>query len=92
MESGKEPISQLSKKVSNISHNHCLGVAASDVFTAADIQIQKTITYNLQQLYPRAKIIGTKLNSPLIISIGEEDNNDDSYPFTQPYIQPDQID
>lgn len=35
-----------------------LGTAASDVFTAADIRIQKTIEYNLRQLYPRAKIIG----------------------------------
>jgi len=38
---------------------HCyLGMAASDVFTAADIQIQKTIEYNLKELYPRATIIG----------------------------------
>lgn len=35
-----------------------LGMAASDVFTAADIQIQKTIEYNLKELYPRATIIG----------------------------------
>jgi hypothetical protein len=35
-----------------------LGQAASDVFTAADVRIQKTIEFNLKQLYPRAKIIG----------------------------------
>ena len=38
--------------------HRCLGMAASDVFTAADIQIQKTIEYNLKELYPRATIIG----------------------------------
>jgi 3'-phosphoadenosine 5'-phosphosulfate (PAPS) 3'-phosphatase len=40
-----------------------IGQAASDVFTQADVNIQKTIEYNLKQLYPRAKIIGTQLIS-----------------------------
>lgn len=57
-----------------------VGQAASDVFTEADIRIQKTIEYNLKMLYPRAKIIG------------EEDDSDKSYEVENPYIQPDQID
>ncbi|CDW74136.1 3 (2)-bisphosphate nucleotidase 1 [Stylonychia lemnae] len=33
------------------------GMCANDVYTELDLQIQKTIHYNLKQLYPRAKII-----------------------------------
>eukprot|EP00347_Sterkiella_histriomuscorum_P009337 403341598 len=57
-----------------------LGQAESDVFTYADFYIQKTVSYNLKQLYPRATIIG------------EEDDNDQNYEFVKPYIEPDQID
>lgn len=67
-----------------------IGQAAADVFTAADIHIQKTIEYNLRQLYPRAKIIG--IPHLLHTTIGEEDQNDNSYPSETPYILPDQID
>jgi fructose-1,6-bisphosphatase/inositol monophosphatase family enzyme len=53
------------------------GQAVSDVFTEADIRIQKTIEYNLKMLYPRAKIIG------------EEDALDKNYEYKNPYILPD---
>ena len=61
-----------SKKVSGITSytlfihyaEHCnsllifVGIADSDVFTAADMNIQHTVIHNLKALYPRAKIIG----------------------------------
>ena len=60
------------------------GKAASDVFTEADVLIQKTIEYNLRQLYPRATIIGTLFY--LKVLLGEEDDEDQSFPFDKPYI------
>lgn len=56
---GTLPISQI------ITALNALGQAASDVFTKADILIQKTIEYNLKELYPRAKIIGKNFHKSL---------------------------
>jgi fructose-1,6-bisphosphatase/inositol monophosphatase family enzyme len=49
---------QKGKKHSSFTIIALIGQSASDVFTAADVLIQKTIEFNLKQLYPRAKIIG----------------------------------
>lgn len=76
MVSGNSQILPPFKKVIKNLWRHIIGRAASDVFTAADIRIQKTIEFNLKQLYPRAKIIG------------EEDDEDKSYPSEEPYILP----
>lgn len=56
----------------------------------ADVCIQKTIEYNLKQLYPRAKIIGNIYHLTQVI--GEEDDEDKNFLFKEPYIMPDMID
>ena len=55
------------------------GTSAADVFTEVDVHIQNTVMYNLEQLYPRAKIIG------------EEDEVKDQVSTERPYIMPDEL-
>jgi 3'(2'), 5'-bisphosphate nucleotidase len=40
-----------------------------DLFTIADVTVQKTIIYNLQQLYPTLKIIGEEEDTDLYNSV-----------------------
>jgi fructose-1,6-bisphosphatase/inositol monophosphatase family enzyme len=52
-------------------------VGFEDLFTIADVSIQKTIEYNLKQLFPYAKVIG------------EEDM--ENLEGIEPSLQPDEI-
>ena len=54
------------------------GTESSDIFTLADIHIQNTVKYNLEQIYPQATIIGEE------DAVGDFNTGD-------PYIMPDQI-
>lgn len=54
------------------------GVSSSDVFTEADLSIQKTLHHNLKLLYPKATIIC-------------EEDDKDIPDHIQPVVQPDQV-